>query len=163
MAIPTSQTTTQRSVQGYYTVGTGYTIPQTATSLTTANVPTDNSTVLIGIDVLTYMVPTAGTATYTFRNLPVRNTAANPLSPVAGQQSPLTVNTGDSLLFVAFAQGTQTPVAVETYGIISQVKRAPGPFLGPQTYSSFGVGVTGAAGSTGQVVGMLFLQRGSQT
>lgn len=161
MAVPASNQPPSRSVQGYYTVGTGYTVQNTATSLTTANVPTDNATVLIGIDVVSYRVGPTGSIDLTFPNLPVRNNKTNPVQPFLTTQKPFSVLQGDTLLFVTFPQGTAQPVDTQPYGVVSNVNRYPGPFLGSNTYTGFSVTVTGTSGTTGQVIGMLFLQRGT--
>jgi hypothetical protein len=100
---------------------------------------------------------------FTFSNLPLRNNRVNPLQPTAVSQAPFTVNAQDTLIFVCFEQGNSA-VGIQPYGLTKENLIVPGPFLGSDTYIGFGVTITAPGGtmaSSGTVVGLLFLQRGS--
>lgn len=161
MPQPVANTPSARSSQGYYTVGQGFSIQPTNTTLTTANVPNDNATSLIGADAVQFTIPPVGHVSLLFPNLPVRNNKVNPLNPFLVSQTPFTVLAQDSLIFFAIPQGGTTPVECKPYGQINAYSQAPGPFLGSGTYTGFGVTITGAEGTTGTIFAMLIMQRGS--
>ena len=154
---PANPPTMLSTVMGY-TVGAGLVNPVTTTKQTTANVPFDQACTIIGVDVAIYDAVT-GQATVSFPNLPKRSNSQNPLNPQQYNQNTLTVNPQDQLIFVVTPQSTNNPVAVEGYGVL-KTGSAPGPFLGPETYYGFQATVSGAPGSNGLIIGMLFLNRG---
>lgn len=162
MAQPVANTPSVRSTTVGYTVGGGLVAPNSNTTLTTANVPFDNQTVLLGIDAVQYTVPPGGKINILFPNLPVFNNANNPLNTVLTGQKPFTVLPQDTLVLMTVSQSTNYAVAVEGYGLLSSNVKAPGPFLGSGTYLGFGTTVSGNTGSTGIIVGMLMLRRGTQ-
>jgi hypothetical protein len=96
-----------------------------------------------------------------FPNLPVRNNKVNPLNPFLVSQNPFTVLPQDSLIFFAVPQGSTNPVSAVPFGKLQTNTIAPGPFLGSETYTGFGVTITGTVGTKGTIFAMLLMQRGS--
>jgi hypothetical protein len=161
MAVPASRAPVNLSVSGGYTVGGGFAFPQSNSTLTTASLPTDGATALITVDVVSYVLDGTGTTDVFFPNMPLRNNRINPLiNNGQTQQKPLTVLPTDTLTFVGFQQGTNAPVNILPFAQQINLTHSPGPFIGPGIYTGFGVTIRGAAGNTGQVVGMLLLNRG---
>lgn len=161
MARPVANTPPARSSQGYFTVGKGFNVQPSNTTLTTANVPNDNATSLIGADAIQFTIPSTGSISMYFPNLPVRNNKLNPVNPYNFSQTPFTVLPQDTLIFFAIPQGSTTPVDVQPFGKLQSFVQVPGPFLGSETYAGFGATVSGPVGAKGTIFAMLLLQRGS--
>ena len=164
---PTNGPLAVRTVNSYNT-SQGVYIPQTTTTQATYSQPTANPPILLGVDAVSFVLPSTGVTAYTFSNLPIRNTSANAVDPaVATTQIPLVIPAGSMLIFVLSLMNAPTWVQFAGYAIIGGISNTasaspyvPAPFLGPATYSIFGVNVTGTAGQTGTIHAELYIQRG---
>jgi hypothetical protein len=165
---PTNGPIAVRTVNSYNT-NQGVYIPQTTTTQSTYSQPIANPPVLLGVDAVNFTLAATGTQySFTFTNLPIRNTSANAVDPaVATTQIPLVIPTGSMLIYVLSLMNAPAWVDFAGYAIIGGTTASnghpspyvPAPFLGPATYSIFGVHVTGTAGQTGTIHAALYIQR----
>lgn len=164
---PTSGQLSVRTVNEF-NVSSGVYVPQTTTTQATASLPIANPPVLLGVDAVNFILPANGTFPFTFPNLPIRTNAANPLIPaVQGSQPLLVIPIGSMLIYSISLMNASTWVKIAGYAVIpgNPAPNAtasifvPAPFLGPGSYSVFGVNITGTSGQSGTIVAEVFLQR----
>jgi hypothetical protein len=151
-----------------FTGSKGVYIPQTTTTQATASLPLTNPPMLLGTDSINFVLPGTGTFAFTFPNLPTRTNIANPLVAAAQGTQPLTViPIGSLLLYNLNLMNAPTWVKFAGYAVIpgnptpnaTASIYVPAPFLGPGTYTLFGVNITGTIGQSGTIFATLYIQR----
>ena len=136
-----------------------------ATSAATAQgpafIPGSSATLqLLGADAAAFSFTAGGPVpTLTFPNLPYRDNTVNPLAGTQTASPSLTVAPKDHLIFVAFLQGLVAPAGT-VVGVTPQATDAnnlvlQGPFLGANTFQSFGVALAVSSSTAGTVSGMV--------
>lgn len=161
VAAPRQPASTARTLS--YTRDTGPSTQQPQQISTAAQAPNAGAPfAALALDCVAFSVEAGGTTTVTFPNLPVRNTAANPLDPTIVSQSPLSVQPQNHLLFTAFAQGETAHVSVRPVAVDAKNARNVGPFLGgSNTFLTFQAEITSTGPpASGFVVGQLHLAVG---
>lgn len=168
--MPVPPTPSQLSVRtvNEFNITKGVHVPQTTTTQATASLPLTNPPMLLGTDSINFVLPATGTFAFTFPNLPTRTNVANPLVVATqGSQPLLVVPTGTMLLYNLNLMNAPTWVKFAGYAVIpgNPTPNAtasifvPAPFLGPGSYSVFGVNVTGTAGQSGTIFSTVYIQR----
>jgi hypothetical protein len=168
MPIPPTPSQISARTVNEYSVTKGVYIPQTTTTQATSSLPLTNPPMLLGTDSLNFVLPATGTFTFTFPNLPTRTNIANPLVPaVQGSQPPLVIPIGSLVLYNLNLMNAEDWVKFAGYAVIpgnptpnaTASIYVPAPFLGPGSYSVFGVNVTGTAGQSGTIFATMYVQR----
>lgn len=151
-----------------FNVSKGVFVPQTTTTQATASLPVTNPPELLCTDAINFVLPATGTFAFTFPNMPIRTNTANPLVvDTTATQSPLVIRQGSLALYNLTLMNAPTWVEFKGYAVIpgnpppnpTASIFVPAPFLGPGSYSVFGVNVTGTIGQSGTIFAQLFVQR----
>lgn len=168
MAIPPTPNQLSVRTVNEFNITKGVHVPQTTTTQATASLPITNPPMLLGTDSVNFVLPATGTFTFTFPNLPMRTNTANPLVvDTQGSQSLLVIPIGSMLLYNLNLMNAITWVKFSGYAIIpgnptpnaTASISVPAPFLGPGSYSVFGVNVTGTVGQSGTIFATVYIQR----
>jgi len=165
---PTPKQISVRTVNEY-SASKGVYIPKTTTTQATASLPLANPPQLLCVDCVNFVLPATGTFSFTFTNMPTRTNISNNVQPAAqGTQSLMVINQGDLLIYTLSLMNAPAWVLFKGYAVIpgnptpnpTASIYVPAPFLGPGSYSVFGVNVSGTAGQSGTIVGTVYIQRG---
>jgi hypothetical protein len=169
MAVPPSTAQISARTVNSYNTKQGVFIPQTTTTQSTASLPLTNPPELLCVDAVNFVLPATGTFPFTFPNMPTRLNTANPLAVATqGTQPPMVIPQGSMLIYTLGLMNAPTWVQFAGYAVSggnpinnpSASLYHPAPFLGPGSYSIFGVNVTGTAGQKGTIVATVYIQRG---
>ncbi len=168
MAVPPTNRQISVRTVNEFSPSKGVYIPQTTTTQSTASLPLSNPPELLGTDSINFVLPATGTFAFTFPNLPARTNIANPLVVAPqGSQALLVLPIGSLILYNLSLMNAADWVKFAGYAVIpgNPIPNAtasiyvPAPFLGPGSYSVFGVNVTGTAGQSGTIFATVYIQR----